>query len=139
MACDERGAFRCPLFAALDAAFPFKYGPACKSVLREFGKNAAEIHLPVAQRAEAPCPVNPRLVASVYPLPSRGMELRVFDVKHLDVAVIKINELQIVELLQHKMAGIKQNMATGMIFYSLQEHFKRRAIVQVFPGMDLET
>ena len=53
--------------------------------------------------------------------------------------MIKVDELQIVELLQHKMAGIEQHVAAGMVFHPLQEHFERDAIVQVFSGMDLET
>ena len=59
--------------------------------------------------------------------------------KHLDARVIEVDELQIVELLQYKMAGIEQHVTPGMVLHPLQEHFERDAIVQVFSGMDLET
>src|ERR1700680_3597576 len=112
MTRNERSALSRTLTATLYTAFPFQYGPALKTVLREFGKNTIEIHLSVAQRAEPPSPVNPRLVASVYALPSRRMKFCILGMKHFDVAVIKINELQIVELLKHEMGGFKKHVGT---------------------------
>ena len=59
--------------------------------------------------------------------------------KHLDVAVIEIYELQIVELLKHEMTRIKQNTATGMVLHTIQKHLESCSVVQVFSRMDLET
>src|SRR5689334_11390544 len=53
--------------------------------------------------------------------------------------MVKINELQIVELLQYKMAGIEQQIAAGVILYPVEEHLDGSAIMQIFSGMNLET
>src|SRR4030095_13522749 len=58
---DEDGAFARALLGVLDAAFPLQHRPALEAVLRELGKDAAEINLAVAERAEAACPVDPGL------------------------------------------------------------------------------
>src|SRR5438445_397836 len=75
---DKRRALPRALLAALQAAFPFEHCPAIKTVLRQFGKDAAEIHLPVAQRPEAPRALHPRLVSAVDSLAdtSRGWSAR---------------------------------------------------------------
>src|SRR5882762_11841311 len=86
---DERSAFGRALFGALDAAFPFKDGPAVKIILRELREDAGEIDLTVARRAKASGAIDPRLIAAVYALSPGRMELRIFDVKHLDALMIK--------------------------------------------------
>src|SRR5438445_5928583 len=136
---DERSAFGRALFGALDAAFPFKHGPAVKIVLRELRENAGEVDLAVARRAKAPGAIDPGLVAAVYALASCGMKLRVFDVKHLDALVIKIEVLEIIELLQNEMTGIKKDVAARMIADALEKHFKCRAVMQHFLRVNLET
>src|ERR1700756_2644014 len=136
---DEGSAFGRALFGALDAAFPFEDGPAVKIVLRELRENAGEVDLAVARRAKASCAFHPGLIAAVYALASCGMKLRVFDVKHLDALVIKIQVLEIIELLQNEMAGIEKEVAARMIADAIEEHFERRAIVQIFARVNLET
>ena len=136
---DERSAFGRALFGALDAAFPFKHGPAVKIVLRELRENAGEVDLAVARRAKASGAVHPGLIAAVYALASCGMKLRVFDVKHLDALVIKIEVLEIIELLQNEMTGIKKDVAARMIADAIEEHFERSSVVQIFARVNLET
>ena len=94
---------------------------------------------PSPSERNRPGPLDPGLVASVHALPRRRIKFRVLHMKHLDARMIEIDELQIVELLQHKMAGIEQHVAAGMVLHPLQEHFEGDAIVQVFSGMDFET
>ncbi|MNC52225.1 hypothetical protein D3C75_1015590 [compost metagenome] len=59
--------------------------------------------------------------------------------KHADVIFIDIDKFQIVELLQHEMAGIEQHLAAWMSRNALMEHFKGNAIMQIFAGVDLIT
>src|SRR6516162_1021974 len=61
---DKRCALPRALLAALQAAFPFEHCPAIKTILCQFGKDAAEIHLPVAERPEAPRTLHPWLVSN---------------------------------------------------------------------------
>src|SRR5258708_21876217 len=67
-----------------------------------------------------------------------GINVRVCKVKHLDARVIEIDVLQIIKLLQNKMAGIKEDVAARMIAGALEKHFERHAVVQVFARMNLE-
>jgi hypothetical protein len=67
------------------------------------------------------------------------MELRIFDVKHLDALVKEIQVLEVVELLQNEVAGIEKDVAAGMIAYAVEEHFECRAVVQVLAWVNLET
>src|SRR6184192_349503 len=83
------------LLAALQAAFPFEHCPAIKTVLRQFGKDAAEIHLPVAQRPEAPRALHPRLVSAVDSLAARRAKLRVFHVKHFHAGVVDVEKREV--------------------------------------------
>ena len=47
-------------------------------------EHGTEVHLAVAQRAKAPGPVDPGLIAAVHALATVGAELGVLDVKRLD-------------------------------------------------------
>src|ERR1700687_2299346 len=102
MTRDERRALGRSLFATLHTTLPLHHGPAIEAVLRELGEDAGKINLPVAQRSEPPRPFDPGLVASVNSLPAGGMEFRVLHVEHLD-AIVEIDELQVIKLLQNKM------------------------------------
>src|SRR5213083_2856018 len=128
---NEWRAFRCALFAALDAAFPLEHCPTVKTVLRELGKNCFEVDLAIAGRAEPSGAIDPRLKTTVYALAAAGTELGVLYVKHFDSVVIEVDEFEIIELLQDEMAWIEQNVAAGMIFQALQKHFKGDAVVQI--------
>src|ERR1700687_152752 len=124
MTSDERATLGCSLIAALYTTFPLHHGPAFEAVLREFGKDSGEIDLPIAERAEAPCPFDPGLVAAVDTLPARPANCRVLHMEHFDAIVIEIDKLQIVELLQNKMAGIEQHVTSGMVLDPFQEHLE---------------
>src|SRR6202046_2861182 len=65
MALNKGRTFGRSLLRALDAAFPFQYGPAVESVLGELGKDTAEIHLSVAQRPKSASAIDPILKTAV--------------------------------------------------------------------------
>src|SRR5205085_6654948 len=98
------------LFRALDAAFPLQHGPALESVLRQLGENPCEVYLPIPRRTKSSGALQPRLKTAVHALFAAGPELRVLHVEDFDSLVIKIDVFQIIELLQHKVAGVKQNI-----------------------------
>src|SRR5258707_5938128 len=135
---NEWRAFRCALFAALDAAFPFENGPTVETVLRELGKNCFEVYLAVAGRAESSGAIDPGWKAAVHALAAAGAELGVLHVKHFYAVVIEIDEFEIVELVQDEMAWIEQDVAAGMILQPLQKHFEGDAVVQIFAGVNFE-
>src|SRR5258705_5995641 len=139
MARDEWSALGRTLFGALDAAFPFEHRPAVEIILRELGENRVEIHLAIPGRTKTAGAVDPGLIAAVHTLTSSGIELRVLDMKHLDALVIKIQVLQIIELLQNEVAGVEQDVASRVIAHAVEKHFEGRAVVQIFAGMDLKT
>src|SRR3954454_8097160 len=62
VALDELRAFRRALLRVLDAALPFEHCPAVVVVLRELGKDAVEVDLAIAERAEAPRALDPGLI-----------------------------------------------------------------------------
>src|SRR6267143_1439416 len=138
MPLNKRRPFRRSLFAAFDAALPHQHRPSRKLILRQLGKYGAEIHLAISRRTKPAGPIYPGLIAPVNALPSCRTKLRILHVKHLDPAVIKIDELQIIEPLQHEMARIKKHIASRMIAHTLQKHFKRHPIVQIFARMNLK-
>ena len=109
-----------------------------KSYCASLEKIAAEVDLAVAERTEASSAIDPRLIAAVYALPAVGTELGILYVKHLDALVIQVEIFEIVELLQHEVAGIVKNIAARMIADAFEKHFERRAVVQVLAGMNLE-
>ena len=78
------------------------------SVLREFAEDGAKINLPVAERAEAPSPVDPGFEAAVHTLAPSWPELGILHMEGLDAVVIQIDVFQVVKLLQHKMTGVIQ-------------------------------
>src|SRR6266852_6170496 len=136
---DERRAFGGALLGALDAAFPLEDRPAVEAVLSQLRENAGEVHLSIAGRPEPAGAIDPRLISAVHTLTSARVKLRVLDVKHLDALVVEIEVLQIIELLQNKMARIEQDVAAGVVAGTLEKHFKGHAVVQIFAGMNLET
>src|SRR5260370_859008 len=80
--------FRCPLFAALNAALPLQYRPSGKIILRQLGEYRAEIHLPISRRTKPPRSIHPRLIAPVNALPPARTELRILHMKHFDPFVV---------------------------------------------------
>src|SRR5438094_4377566 len=138
MPLDKRRPFRRSLFAALDAALPLQHGPTRKVILCQLGKDRPEIHLPVSGGPKPPRPVHPSLVSPVNPLPPRRTKLRILYVKHFDAAVIQVDELQVIKLLQHEMAGVVENIASRMLSHALEKHFKRDPIIQILARMNLK-
>ena len=108
---DERRAFGRAVLGMLQAALPFEHRPAVVVVLRQLGEDAAEIDLPVAERAEAAGPVDPALIAGIDALPAGRIELGVLDVKRLDALVIDVDEGEIVELLQQEVRRVVVDVA----------------------------
>ena len=133
---DERRALGGTLLAVLDAALPFQHRPAVETVLRQLGEDAAEIDLAVAERAEPAGAVHPGLEAAIHALLAGRVELRVLGVEHADARVVDVDEGEIVELLQHEMAWIVQDVAARMVAGPLEEHLERDAVVQILAGMD---
>src|SRR6202171_1976684 len=128
MPLNKRRPFRRSLLAALDATLPLQHGPSRKVILRQLGKYRIEINLPIPQRTKPTGSIYPRLIAPVNALAACRTKLRILHMKHLDPAVIKIEELQIIELLQHEVTRVKQRVASRMIAAALQKHFERDQI-----------
>src|SRR5260370_40667356 len=98
--------FRRSLLAALDATLPLQHRPSGKIILRQLGKYRPKIHLSIARRPKPSRPIYPRLIATINSLSAARTKLRILHVKHLDPFVIKADEFQIIQLLQHEMARI---------------------------------
>src|SRR5581483_1869584 len=136
---NERCAFFGALVAALQAAFPLEHRPSVKVVLSKLRKNSSEVDLAIAQRAKASHARNPGLITAVNSLAAARAKLRIFHVKHLDSRVIDIDEFQIVELLQHEMAGIKKDIAALVAAKPVEKHLEGHSVVEVLAGMNFET
>ncbi len=136
MVADELGAFARAIFRVLDAAFPFEHGPAFVVIAGELREDALEIHLPVADGAEAAGAFEPGRVARIDALTAGWIELRVLDVEHLDPLVIDVDVVEIVELLQTEMARVEQDVAAPVALHAVEEHLERRAVEQVFARVD---
>ncbi len=57
--------------------------------------------------------------------------------KHLDAVMIDIDEVEIVEHLQHEVRRVIEHVATGMIIDPLQKHLEGDAVMQILTRMDL--
>src|ERR1700730_6628347 len=136
MPLDKRRSFRGSLLAAFDATLPLQHRPPRKIILRQLGKYSAEINLPISRRTKPSGSIYPGLIAPVNALSACWTELRILHVKHLNPAVIQIDELQIIKLLQHEMTRVKKHVATRMLAHTLQKHFECHPIVQIFAGMN---
>src|SRR5579871_1135369 len=134
---DEVGALARAVLRVLERAFPFKHGPGRIAVLRELREHAAEIDLPVAKRAEAARPLDPRRIARVDALPAGRVELGVLDVERLDALVIDVDEFEIVELLQHEVRGIVVDRAALVAFERVEKALEGGAVENVLAGMKL--
>src|SRR5690606_16397860 len=70
VARNELRPFPGAVFGVLERAFPFEHRPTLEVIGGELGEDGREIHLPVADGAEAPCPVHPALVTAIDALPA---------------------------------------------------------------------
>src|SRR5271170_6684992 len=118
---DEFGALARAVLGMLQAAFPFEHRPRRIAILRHLGENAAEIDLPVPQRTEATRALDPGRIAAIDALPPGRIELGVLDVKRPDALVVDVDEGEIVELLQHEMRGIVQDIAALVALRRVEE------------------
>ena len=137
MVADEHSTLARTVLGMLEAALPFNHRPALEVVCGEVGEDAAEIDLSVAQRAKPPGPVDPGLVSAVNALAAARIELRVLDVEHLDAVGVDVDEGEIVELLQHEVARIVEDVAARMVVDALQQHLECDAVMQILARMDL--
>src|SRR5438094_3181371 len=135
---DELRSFAGAVLGVLETALPLQHRPAGIIVLGELREDRLEVHLTVAQRTEPSGPLGPRLEPAIHALAAGRVELGVLDVKHADPLVIDVDVFEIVELLQHEMAGIVQDVATLVTADAVEEHFEGHAIVQILARMDLE-
>src|SRR5438552_9034028 len=135
---DELRPFARAILGVLETAFPLQHRPAGIIVLGELREDRLEVHLTVAQRTEPSGPLGPRLEPAIHALAAGRVELGVLDVKHADPLVIDVDVFEIVELLQHEMAGIVQDVATLVTADAVEEHFEGHAIVQILARMDIE-
>src|SRR5690606_5534114 len=99
--------------------------------------NAFKINLTIAQRAEPARPVYPILKTTVHTTFPRWIKLGILHMEHFDVRMIEINVLQIVQLLQHKMTWIVQDVYTWMVPRLFQKPFESDAIMQILTGVYL--
>ena len=76
--------------------------------------------------------------AAVDTLTTGRAELGVLDVKHFDALVIEVDVFEIVELLDHKVAGVEKDVAARVIVHALEEHFEGDAVVEIFARVDFE-
>ena len=104
--------------------------------MRHLGEDAAEIDLPVAERTEPARALDPGRIAGIDALPPGRIEFGVLDVERLDALVIDVDEGEIVELLQHEVRGVVQDVAALVAVQRLQEPFERRAVENVLAGVN---
>src|SRR5262249_1232123 len=106
----ELGAFLGALHVVLERALPLDDGPAGLVVLRALAEDPREVALPVAGRAEAPRALGPAEVAAVDADAAGRPELGVLHVEDLDAVVIEVEVLEVVELLQHEVARVVEQL-----------------------------
>jgi len=135
---DEGGTFARTLVLMLQAALPFEHGPAVVVVLRELGKDRAEVDVAVARRTKPPRPVDPFLIARVDADARARVPLRVLDVERADALTVEIDEAEIVDVLQEEMRGIVENGEARVSADGVEEPLEAGAVVDVLAGMDLE-
>src|SRR5271163_649174 len=134
---DELSALARAVLRVLEAAFPFEHRPGRVAVLRQLREDAAEIDLPIAERAETARPLDPWRIAGIDALPSGRIELAVLDVKRLDPLVVDVDEFEIVELLQHEVRRVVVDRTALVAADRVEEALEGRAVEQVLSRMEL--
>ena len=130
--CNERRALGSALFGMLERAFPFENRPAIIAIMAKLCENLREIDLPVAKRPEATGAFFPARIAAINTRFTIGPKLGVLDVKSFDPLMIEIDELDVIELLQHEMRWIIKDVGAWMIVDCFEESLKRYTVVEVF-------
>src|SRR3954468_7944371 len=139
MIADEGRALARAVLCVLQAAFPFEHRPAVEPDRGQPGEDRLEIDLPVAERAEAAGAVDPGLEAGIDALPTARIKLGILDMEGADPLRVDIDEVEVVELLQHEVRGIVIDGAARVVACALQEYLEGDAVADVLAGMDLET
>src|SRR5271166_4471836 len=134
---DELGALGRAVLGVLEAAFPLQHRPRRVTVLRHLGEDAGKIDLPVAERAETPRALDPRRVARIDALAPGRIELGVLDVERLDPLVVDVDEVEIIELLQHEVRRIVVDRAALVALNCVEEALERRPVEQIFARVQL--
>src|SRR5208283_1313356 len=134
---DELGALARAVLGVLQTAFPLEHRPGRIAASRELGEDAVEVDLPVAERAEAAGALDPGRVTRIDALPAGRIELGVLYVKRLDPLVIDVDDLEIVELLQHEVRRIVVDRTARVSADRVEEALEGRAVEQVLAGMKL--
>ena len=57
--------------------------------------------------------------------------------KHLDPFVVDVDERQVVQLLQHEVAGIIENIRAPMLTRRLEKALESEPVMQILAGMNL--
>ena len=86
---------------------------------------------PSPRRPEPAGPLRPGLVAAVDADPAVGPKLGVLDVEAGDPRAVKMDELQVVELLQHEVARVVVDARGRMIPRLFEEHLERGPVEEV--------
>src|SRR6202041_1200567 len=121
----------------LEAALPFKDGPARVVVLSHLRKDGTEINLSIAEGTEPARPVDPILIAAIDAGTRAGAVFGIFDVKGANAVMIEVDKPQVIHLLKNHVARIVKNVRALVPINGAQEAFKGGSIMEVFAGMQL--
>jgi hypothetical protein len=135
---DEFCAASRSIFRVLDAIFPLENSPSWVITLGEFAEDRTEVHLSVAKRAEASGTFRPTLVASVRSASAIRAELGILRMECADERMVYVDELEIVEMLQHEVARVIKNASTRVLPGSFKEVLKRHPVVEIFTRVEFE-
>ena len=138
MLVDEAGALACPIVRVLQTALPFQHGPAVIAVACQAIENAAKIDLAVTDAPKTPGTIEPILIAAIGPAHGAGGEFGVLDVKRTNPLMVAIDEAEVVQMLEQKVAGIVVDLHPWVVVDAAEETLERRAIVQILPGVKFE-
>ena len=135
---DELGPLARAVLGVLEAALPLEHRPAAVVVGGELAEDAGEVDLAVARasgsgRRGSTQSSKPRIDA----LLAGRVELGVLDVERLDPLVVEIDELEIVERLQHEVRRVVVDAAARVVVDLGQEALEGGAVEQVLARMDL--
>src|SRR5262249_13472530 len=98
---------------------------------------AFEINLAIAKRPEPSGPLRPRLIPAVDTHSPARSKLGVLDVKPRNALPVKLDEFEVIELLQQQMTRVVIDARGGMVVGVFEEEFKRGAVEEVGAGMQL--
>ena len=129
---NELCAFARAVLRVFQAAFPLDNRPTIKVIGRHLGKDRRKIDLSITKGPEPSCPIYPRLIARINPLPTGWIKLCVFDMEHLDPILVDVDVIQIIHALKHVMRWVIKHVASGVAIHPFKKHFKGGPVMQVF-------